>query len=99
MAWSKKGAPAMVTIPKTRATTIIPSTISAKGLIKYSLRLPQSPSNKKRKRGDGVGQMSKGIVMGHYISFLKTTMDEMDLYPHMKGHCLIMDNVPIHQTI
>ncbi|KAL1926512.1 hypothetical protein VTP01DRAFT_5633 [Rhizomucor pusillus] len=72
--------------------------ISAEGLIKCSLRLPQPPSNKKRKRGDGVGQVSKGTVTGHYISFLKATMDEMDQYPHMKGHYLAMDNAPIHTS-
>ncbi|KAG1177328.1 hypothetical protein G6F70_006361 [Rhizopus microsporus] len=90
MAWSKKGTPAVVTVPKTRATTTtILGAISAEGLIKCSLRLPQPPSNKKRKRGDGVGHMSKGTITGHYVSFLKATMDEMDQYPHMKGHYLI----------
>jgi hypothetical protein len=49
MARSKKGTPAVVTVPKTRATTTILGVISAEGLIKYSLRLPQPPSNKKRK--------------------------------------------------
>ncbi|KAG1448982.1 hypothetical protein G6F55_010385 [Rhizopus delemar] len=99
MAWLKKGAPAVVTVPKTRATTTtILGAISAEGLIKCSLRLPQPPSNKKRKRGDGVGHMSKGTVTGHYISFLKATMDEMDRFPHMKGHFLVMDNAPIHTS-
>ncbi|KAG0817207.1 hypothetical protein G6F18_008281 [Rhizopus arrhizus] len=99
MAWSKKGTPIVVTVPKTRATTTtILGVISAEGLIKCSLRLPQPPPNKKRKRGDGVGQMSKGTVTGHYISFLKATMDEMDRHPHMKGHYLVMDNAPIHTS-
>lgn len=99
MAWSKKGTPAVVTVPKTRATTTtILGAISAEGLIKCSLRLPQPPSNRKRKRGDGIGHISKGTVTGHYISFLKATMDEMDRYPHMKGHYLVMDNAPIHTS-
>jgi hypothetical protein len=99
MAWLKKGTPAVVTVPKTRATTTaILGAISAEGVIKCSLRLPQPPSNKKGKRRDGVGQMSKGTVTGHYISFLKATMDEMDQYPHMKGHYLVMDNAPIHTS-
>ncbi|KAG1037484.1 hypothetical protein G6F43_012858 [Rhizopus delemar] len=99
MAWSKKGTPAVVTVPKTRATTTtILGAISTEGLIKCCLRLPQPPSSKKRKRGDGVEYMSKGTVMGHYISFLKATMDEMDRYPHMKGHYLVMDNAPIHTS-
>lgn len=99
MAWSRKGTPAVVTVPKTRATTTtILGAISAEGLIKCSLRLPQPPSNKKRKRGDGIAHTSKGTVAGHYVSFLKTTMDEMDQYPHMKGHDLVMDNAPIHTS-
>ncbi|KAG1057423.1 hypothetical protein G6F43_000731 [Rhizopus delemar] len=28
--------------------------------------------------------------------FLKTTLDGMDKHPHMKGHYIVMDNVPIH---
>ncbi|OAD74533.1 hypothetical protein PHYBLDRAFT_167941 [Phycomyces blakesleeanus NRRL 1555(-)] len=68
MAWSKKGSPAVVTVPKTRAkTTAILGPISAQGLIKCSLRLPQPPSNKKRKQGEDVGRVSKGTVMGHYV--------------------------------
>ncbi|KAG0738212.1 hypothetical protein G6F57_012394 [Rhizopus arrhizus] len=99
MAWSRKGTQAVVTVPKTRATTMtILGAISADGLIKCSLRLPQLPYNKKRKRGDGVGQISKRTVTGHYISFLKAAMDEMDHYLHMKGHYLVMDNAPIHTS-
>ncbi|KAG1137624.1 hypothetical protein G6F37_011072 [Rhizopus arrhizus] len=99
MAWSRKGTPAVVTVHKIRATTTtILGAISAEGLIKCSLRLPQPPSNKKRKRGDDVGHVSKGTVTGHYVSFLKATMDEMDQYPHMKGHYLVMDNAPIHTS-
>ncbi|KAG1163202.1 hypothetical protein G6F37_001443 [Rhizopus arrhizus] len=100
IAWSKKVSPAVVTVPKTRAkTTTILGAISAQGLIKCSLRLPQPPPNKKRKRGEGVGYVSKGTVTGHYISFLKATMDEMGRYPHMKGHYLVMDNAPIHTLV
>ena len=99
MAWSKKGTPAVVTVLKTRATTTaILGAISAEGLIKYSLRLLQPPSNKKRKRGDGIECVSKGTVTGHYVSFLKATIDEMDQYPHIKGHYLVMDNAPIHTS-
>lgn len=99
MAWSKKDTPAVVTVPKTRAvTTIILGAISAEGLIKCSLRLPQPPSNTKRERGDSVRHASKETVTGHYVSFLKATMDEMDQYPHMKCHYLVMDNALIHTS-
>ncbi|ORE05716.1 hypothetical protein BCV72DRAFT_330256 [Rhizopus microsporus var. microsporus] len=91
MAWSKKGLPAVVTVPKTRAqTTTILGAISASGLIKYSLRLPQPPA-KKRKREGYVELTSTGTVTGHYFSFLKVTMDEMDQYPHIKWYYLVMD--------
>ncbi|CEG82071.1 hypothetical protein RMATCC62417_16195 [Rhizopus microsporus] len=100
MAWSKKGTTTVVTVPKTQATTTtILGTISAEGLIKCSLRLPQPPSNKKGKRGEDAGHVRKGTVTGHYVSFLKAAMDEMDQYPHMKGHCLVMDNAPIHTSV
>ena len=39
-----------------------------------------------------------GLLTGHYLSFLKATMDEMDKYEHMKGHYLLMDNDPIHKA-
>ncbi|CEG82100.1 hypothetical protein RMATCC62417_16222 [Rhizopus microsporus] len=99
MAWSKKGTSAVVTVPKTRTTTTtILGAISAEGLIKRSLRLPQLPFSKKRKRGDGIGYISKGTVTEHYISFLKATIDEMGQYSHMKGHYLVMDNASIHTS-
>ncbi|KAL1936709.1 hypothetical protein VTP01DRAFT_843 [Rhizomucor pusillus] len=98
MAWSKKGSPAVVTVPKTRAqTTTNLGAISASGLVKCSLRLPEPPA-KKRKRGGYAELMSTGTVTGHYLSFLKATMNEMDKYPHMKGHYLVMDNAPIHTS-
>ncbi|CEI99688.1 hypothetical protein RMCBS344292_13770 [Rhizopus microsporus] len=97
IAWSKKGTPAVITVPKIRATTTtILGAISVDGLIKCSLRFPQTPSNKKRQRGDGIERMSKGTVTGHYVSFLKVTMNEMDQHPHMKDYYLVMDNAPIH---
>jgi len=100
IAWSKKVSPAVVTVPKTRAkTTTNLGAISAQGLIKCSLRLPQPPPNKKRKRGEDVGRASRGAVTGHYVGFLKATMDEMDQYPHMKGHCLVIDSAPIHTLV
>ncbi|KAG1443306.1 hypothetical protein G6F56_010721 [Rhizopus delemar] len=90
MAWSKKGILVVATVPKTRATTTtILGAISAEGLIKCCLRLPQPQPNKKRKRGKGIGRVSKGTVTGHYISFLKATMDEMDQYPYIRGYSQI----------
>ncbi|KAL1927000.1 hypothetical protein VTP01DRAFT_5330 [Rhizomucor pusillus] len=94
----EKGSSAVVTVPKTRArTTTILGAISASGLIKCSLRLPQPPAKKRKRRGHSE-LTSTGTVTGHYLSFLKATMDEMDKYEQMKGHYLVMDNAPIHKA-
>lgn len=91
--------PAVVTVPKKQTTTTtIPGVISAKGLIKYGLRLPQSPLHRKRKRGDSIQRVSKGTATRHYVSFLKVSIDKVDQYPHIKGHYLVMNNAPIHTS-
>ncbi|CEI91916.1 hypothetical protein RMCBS344292_06193 [Rhizopus microsporus] len=97
MAWSKKGTPAVVTVPMTKAkATFILGAISATGLINVSLRVPKRI--KKRKLGCETDGYSIGTMTGHYLSFLKATLDEMDKYPEMKGHYLVMDNAPIHSS-
>lgn len=53
---------------------------------------------KKRKLGSATDGYSTGTGTGHYVSFVKATLDEMDKYPEMKGHCLVMDNAPIHNS-
>jgi transposase len=91
-AWSKKGTRAIVTRPTTRAnTTSILGAISAAGLITVGVKKPR-PAKKRKTEG----YVSSGTVTGHYISFLKMTLDEMDKHPHMKGHYIVMDNAPIH---
>jgi transposase len=91
-AWSKKGSRAIVTRPTTRAnTTSILGAISASGLIAVGVKKPRPV---KKRKADGY--ISSGTVTGHYISFLKTTLDEMDKHLHMKGHYIVMDNAPIH---
>lgn len=95
MAWSKKGTPAIVTVPTTKANAT--SILGATGLINVSLRVPKRI--KKRKLGRETDGYSIGTVTGHYLSFLKATLDEMDTYPEMKGHYLVIDNAPIHSSI
>ncbi|KAG0738552.1 hypothetical protein G6F57_002832 [Rhizopus arrhizus] len=91
-AWSTKGTRAIVTRPTTRAnTTSILGAISAAGLITVGVKKPRPVKKRKAE-----GYISSGTVTGHYISFLKITLDEMDKYPHMKGHYIVMDNAPIH---
>ena len=93
-AWSKKGTRAIVTRPTTRAnTTTILGAISAAGLITIGVKKKKSRPAKKRKAD---GYICSETVTGHYISFLKATLDEMDKHPHMKGHYILMDNAPIH---
>ena len=95
--WSTVRTPAVVTVPTTRAkTTTVLGVISTSGRIKVSVRIP-SPS-KKRKAGQQSGILSTGTVTGHYISLSKETLDEMDKYPRMKEHYLIMDNAAIHTS-
>lgn len=76
MAWSKKGISAVVTVPmtKVKATSIL-GAISATGLVNVSLRVPKRI--KKRKLGCEIDGYSIGTVTGHYLSFLKATLDKM----------------------
>ncbi|EIE91083.1 hypothetical protein RO3G_15794 [Rhizopus delemar RA 99-880] len=91
-AWSKKGTSAIITRPTTRAnTTSILGAISAAVLITVGVKKLRPA---KKRKADGY--ISSGTVIGHYVSFLKMTLDEMDQHPHMKGHYIVMDNVPIH---
>ncbi|KAI9267180.1 hypothetical protein EDC94DRAFT_494243, partial [Helicostylum pulchrum] len=93
-----KGTPTIVIAPTTKenATSIL-GALSATDLINVSLRVPKRI--KKRKLGRETDGYSIGIMTGHYLSFLKATLDEMDKYPEMKGHYLVMDNAPIHSSI
>lgn len=93
-----KGTPTIVIAPtaKENATSIL-GALSATDLINVSLRVPKRI--KKRKLGRETDGYSIGIMTGHYLSFLKATLDEMDKYPEMKGHYLVMDNAPIHSSI
>ncbi|KAL1928869.1 hypothetical protein VTP01DRAFT_2655 [Rhizomucor pusillus] len=94
IAWSKKGTKAEVVTPSTRAqTTSILGAISAAGIIKISLRTPKPSKKRKTKSNETI---RTGTVAGHFLSFIKATMDEMDKYGHMRGQYLIMDNAPIH---
>lgn len=37
-----------------------------------------------------------GTSTGHYLNFLRGTLDQLDKYPELKGFYLVMDNAPIH---
>jgi hypothetical protein len=55
----------------------------------------KKPRPTKKRKADGY--VNSGTVTGHYISFLKMTLDEMDKHPHMKSRSIVMDNPPIHR--
>ncbi|CEP15814.1 hypothetical protein [Parasitella parasitica] len=94
--WAPKGEAAKVKVITARANSIsILGAISAKVLIKISLKKPMSPS-KKRKLAGGRKQQTKGTVTNHQVYFIKEVLAEMDKFPEMKGHYLIMDNAPIY---
>ncbi|GAA5810908.1 hypothetical protein MFLAVUS_004336 [Mucor flavus] len=40
----------------------------------------------------------QGIITNHYLRFIDDILEEMDTYPEMKGHYLLMDNAPIHTS-
>ncbi|ORZ07452.1 hypothetical protein BCR42DRAFT_463121 [Absidia repens] len=84
MAWSKKGTPAIVTVPTTKANaTSILVAILAIFLINVSLRVPKRI--KKRKFGLAANGCS-------------VTLDEMDKCTELKGYYLVMDSAPIHSS-
>ena len=102
-AWSKKGARAIVKVPKTRAkTTTILGAISPYGVVNIQVRRPRSsvPSKKRKIAGDTakatVMTGKGGTVTGHYFNFIAKTIDILDKHPQFKGHYLVMDNAPIH---
>ncbi|KAI8988442.1 hypothetical protein BDF20DRAFT_855702 [Mycotypha africana] len=77
-----------------RANSIsILGAISSKGLIKVCLRKPLPPSEK-RKLAGGAKAQTKDTVTNHYLKFIDDVLEEMDKYPEMKGHYLLMEMLP-----
>ncbi|KAG1285866.1 hypothetical protein G6F62_011781 [Rhizopus arrhizus] len=69
----------------------------ARGLYK-----PQAAGQKKNEKEDSINVRELKdilfVVQLQIFSFIKATLDEMDKYPEMKGHYLVMDNAPIHSS-
>jgi len=101
---SMKGTPAIVETPTTRAIThTVLGAITAKDFIALEVREPLKPKKIKiaggRNRKPPVcKKMPKGTVTGPYMRFVAKTLDEMDKFPEMKGHYLIMDSAPIYTS-
>ncbi|KAG1056780.1 hypothetical protein G6F43_001349 [Rhizopus delemar] len=96
LAWSRKGNSTAANTPanKAKATTIF-GAISASRLIKVTLGMPQLA--KEAIIDYQSAESNRGsIVAGHYLNFIKSTLDEMDKHPEMKGYYLVMDNAPVH---
>lgn len=100
---SARGTPAIVVTPSTKAIShTILGAISAMGVINIEIRVPVPPKkmkvvgSRKRKASAPKKPSFGGTNSGHYLNFIKKTLDQMDKYPEMKGFYLIMDNSPIH---
>jgi hypothetical protein len=92
---SARGTPAVVIIPSTKAIShTILGAISAMEVINIEIRVLVGIRKRKtttiKKRSFG------GTNSGHYLNFIKKTIDYLDKYPEMKGFYLVMDNSPIH---
>ncbi|KAG1489113.1 hypothetical protein G6F47_012156 [Rhizopus delemar] len=91
---------AEVIVPETRArTTTILGAISPFGAVNVQLRRPTIPSKKRRLGSNGlVVSGAGGTVTGHYINFIKSTLDVLDNHEEFKGHYIVMDDAPIHTS-
>lgn len=102
IAWSKKGERAIVTVPKTKASSItILGAVASYGVVNISVRRPKraEPSKKRKVAGAITAVQSKGkggTVTGHYFNFVASTLDVLDRHEQFKGHYIVMDNAPIH---
>jgi transposase len=105
--WGPKGKTPIVTTKTTRAIShSIIGCISPFGVINVSIRLPKAPAKirkvqggKKRKAATTDSSKDpKGTTAGHYLRFIKETLDVMDKYDEFQGFYFIMDNASIHQN-
>lgn len=80
MAWSKKGTRAEVIVSETRAkTTTILGAISLFGIVNIQVRRPTVPLKSRRLGSNGlVINGAEDTVTGHYINFVKSTLDILD---------------------
>ncbi|CEP19424.1 hypothetical protein [Parasitella parasitica] len=108
-AWAPRGQMAVTTIPTARAPshTII-GAISTVGVINLSIRLPKQPpkirkvQGGKRRKNPVVSKDDdgpKGTTAGHYLRFVRETLDVLDNFDEMKGYYFIMDNSRIRKEI
>lgn len=97
-AWSTVGTPAIVTTRSTKATSYtILGAICAMGVVDIELRVTEKPKQRKIEGGRTQKQTPdpkrpKGITIGHYLNFIRKTLDEMDKNPLVNRFFIVMDN-------
>lgn len=45
---------------------------------------------------DDTDGKKKNTAIGHHVEFLDKTMDEMDCFPELKSHYIVINNAHIH---
>ncbi|KAG1142732.1 hypothetical protein G6F37_007597 [Rhizopus arrhizus] len=86
-------------VPETRArTTTILGAISPFGIVNIQLYRHTMLSKRRLGSNDLVVNDTRDIVTGHYINFVKGTLDVLDNHEKFQGHYIITDNAPIHTS-
>ncbi|KAI9259947.1 hypothetical protein EDC94DRAFT_585388 [Helicostylum pulchrum] len=90
---SARGTPAVVITPSTKAIShTILGAISAPEVINIEIRVPVPPKKIKvvgscKRKATAIKKPSfGGTNSGHYLNFIKKTLDQMDKYPEMKSY-------------
>lgn len=100
MTWSKKGTHAEIVQSLIRIkTTIILHAISPYGVVNAKIKVPFAEASKKRKvTGGSKAHKTTRTVNGYYMNFISSTLNVMDCHEQFKGHCLVMNNTPMHTS-
>lgn len=100
---SIRNTPAVAEAPVTRAEThTILGAISTIGVVNIDVRVAQMRKKmkvagaRKRKVTNAKANAKTGTRTGHYLEFLKGTLDQLDRFPELKRFYLVVDNAPIH---
>ena len=99
------GTPAIASTPSAKAEShSILGAIATVGVVNIDVRVPQMnkrikvAGGRKRKVTDTKKAGKKGTTTGHYLNFLRGTLDQLDKHPELNGFYLVMDNAPIHTS-
>lgn len=97
MGWSRKGEPAVATVPTQRTNTVtILGAIHSCGIVNMMLR--KLKASKTRKVGESSARMTVGTTTSdHFQEFVQSVMDILDK-AGLHGLYLVMDNASIHHS-